>query len=55
MTSAKMFAITAGGWIVSYSTVEAFFKLVSLIVPTVLSVLAYIRANKKKKDQDREK
>lgn len=43
----SMFFLTAGGWVISLSEVEQLARIMSLMVPTVLSVLIYLQKRKK--------
>lgn len=46
--------ITTAGWTVSLSDVETGVRLISLIVPTVLSILLYIKKTRRNKSHDEE-
>lgn len=44
----EMILMTGAGWTISLASVESVAKIVSLLVPTILSILIFIRNNRKK-------
>jgi hypothetical protein len=50
-TILAMGAMTAGGWAISMADVEVVVRLISLAVPAVLSVIVFMRDQKKRKNE----
>jgi hypothetical protein len=50
-TILAMSAMTAGGWAVSLADVEVVVRLISLAVPAVLSVIVFLRSQKKRNEK----
>jgi hypothetical protein len=46
-----MAALTGGGWAVSSLEVETALRIVSLLVPTILSIVVFIRDSKRRKEK----
>lgn len=47
-TIGEMTLLTAGGWLVSLQEIEVGVRIISLIVPTVLSIMLYKHKKNKK-------
>lgn len=47
----KMTVATTAGWTISLSEVETGLRILSLAVPTFLSILVYVKNRKKKNDE----
>lgn len=50
-TIMKMGVATTAGWTISLSDVETGLRILSLAVPTVLSILVYLKNRKKKNEE----
>lgn len=50
----EMTFLTIGGWVLSLQEVEVIARIISLIVPTILSILIYKRSLKDKEDDNEE-
>lgn len=50
ITSIQMLLATGAGWVISLDQVEAIARIISLVVPVVLSTILFVRKSKKDKD-----
>jgi hypothetical protein len=54
LTVAKMGILTIGGWAISMQEMLEVAKLVSIVIPTALSIVVFVRDEKRRNGKDNE-